>query len=78
MKDIAPSDSLRKWFNHDPKKWKEFRDKYFDELSRNKKLCYELINWGKSKITLIYSAKDEEHNNAVLLQEYLEKDFKKT
>ncbi|HRN26752.1 MAG: DUF488 domain-containing protein [Ignavibacteriaceae bacterium] len=75
MKDIAPSDSLRKWFNHDPEKWGEFKKKFSAELSKNKKLCEELVNKGRTNLTLIYSAKDEEHNNAVVLKNYLEKHF---
>lgn len=75
MKDIAVSDSLRKWFNHDPEKWREFKKKFSAELSKNKNLCEELVNKGRTNITLIYSAKDEEHNNAVVLKDYLEKHF---
>jgi len=73
IKDLAPSDNLRKWFAHDPNKWEKFKNKYFAELDRNKKLCKELINKGKVNITLVYSAKDKEHNNAVALKDYLEK-----
>lgn len=75
MKDIAPSDALRKWFMHDPKKWAEFKKKFSSELSKNKNLCEELVKKGGTNITLIYSAKNEEHNNAVVLKDYLEKHF---
>ncbi len=73
MKDIAPSNELRNWFSHDPKKWNEFKKKYFAELKKNKMLCSELINKGKHTLTLLYGAKDEEHNQAVALKEFLGK-----
>lgn len=75
MKELAPSNDLRKWFGHDPGKWKEFKKKYFSELNKNKELCRELINKNKKNLTLLYAAKDEEHNNAAALQDYLEKEF---
>jgi len=75
MKEIAPSDSLRKWFNHDPEKWNGFKKKYRTELNKKKELCEELTKKGKSVITLIYAAKDEEHNNAVILKKYLEDNY---
>ncbi|WP_347330600.1 DUF488 domain-containing protein [Marinimicrobium locisalis] len=73
-KEVAPSDTLRKWFNHDPDKWKEFRTRYLDELKENKPQARELL--GKSKdgrLTLVYGAKDTEHNHARVLREYLKK-----
>lgn len=73
IKDVAPSDSLRKWFGHDPEKWIEFRKKYFSELKDKKELLKELIRQYKTILTLVYAAKDNEHNNAVALKEYLEK-----
>ena len=75
MKDIAPTNALRKWFNHDPGKWTEFKKKFSAELDKNKNLCEELVNKGRTNLTLVYSAKDEEHNNAVVLKDYLEKHF---
>lgn len=67
MKDVSPSNELRKWFAHDPSKWKEFRKRYKHELMQSGKL-YELIALAKKKdITLVYAAKDTEHNNAVAL-----------
>jgi uncharacterized protein YeaO (DUF488 family) len=77
IKDIAPSDSLRKWFNHDPEKWEEFKKKYFDELNNKKDSLRNLVQKGKATITLIYSAKDKEYNNAVALKEYLEGVFER-
>lgn len=75
MKELAPSNDLRQWFGHEPAKWKEFKRKYFGELNKNKDLCRELLNKGKTNITLLYAAKDEEHNNAAALKDYLEKEF---
>jgi len=75
MKEIAPSNDLRKWFAHDPKKWKEFENKYRDELKDKSELINEIkdIEKDKGKVTLIYSAKDKEHNNAVVLEHKLRK-----
>lgn len=75
-KDIAPSNDLRKWFNHDIEKYEEFKEKYFEELKGNPALpdFLDLVS-EKSKssdVTLIFSAKDEKHNNAVVLKEFLE------
>lgn len=74
MKDIAPSIELRKWFSHDPAKWDEFRRRYWDELKKNPELLDQIRNQSRQgKVTLVYSAKDEEHNDAVALKEFLEK-----
>ena len=75
MKEIAPSSDLRKWFAHDPKKWKEFENKYTDELKDKSELIDEIkeIEKDEGKVTLIYSAKDKEHNNAVVLEHILRK-----
>ena len=75
MKEIAPSNDLRKWYAHDPGKWEGFKKKYIAELTRKKDLCEEIIGRGKKTITLLYAAKDEEHNNAVALKEYLQNNF---
>ncbi|HSD64755.1 MAG TPA: DUF488 family protein [Ignavibacteriaceae bacterium] len=72
-KDVAPSDALRKWFDHDPQKWIEFKKKYFKELKDKKKLLIKMVDRNKTNLTLVYAAKDNEHNNAVALKEYLEK-----
>ena len=75
IKEISPSDNLRKWFSHDPKKWEEFQDKYEKELKDKHELIREIkeIEKDKGKVTLIYSAKDKEHNNAVVLEHILKK-----
>ena len=73
IKTIAPSDALRKWFAHDPEKWGVFKKNYSAELNDKKALLDNLIDGkGRVNITLVYSAKDDKHNNAVALQEYLE------
>jgi uncharacterized protein YeaO (DUF488 family) len=75
LKEIAPSDDLRKWFSHDPKKWDGFKEKYGLELRRGRALLLEIKQAEKEKgtITLLYSAKDEEHNQAVALSAILRK-----
>lgn len=72
IKDIAPSAPLRKWFAHDPAKWPEFRKRYFRELKGNAdgvKQIRSLTQQGK--VTLLFGARDEKHNNAVALKQYL-------
>lgn len=77
QKDIAPSDSLRKWFGHDEKKWNEFKRRYFKELDKNSDSVNVILNKTKEgSITLLYGAKEERFNNAVALKEYLEKKIK--
>lgn len=73
LKDIAPGNDLRKWFQHDPAKWPEFLKRYRAELELNRQAVDELESIiGKEKqVTLLYSAKDEEHNNAVALKQIL-------
>jgi uncharacterized protein YeaO (DUF488 family) len=74
LKDVAPSDELRKWFAHEPKKWAGFKRRYFRELVDNKSELIGLIS-KKAKegvVTLLYAAKNEKYNNAVALKEYLE------
>jgi len=73
LKDIAPSDELRRWFSHDPSKWYEFKKKYIKELRSKPELIERLKKeTKKEKVTLLFSAKDVEHNNAVVLKEVLE------
>jgi uncharacterized protein YeaO (DUF488 family) len=73
MKDVAPSDALRKWFGHKPENWSEFQKKYRSELGKKKELVAELKKMAKEHgtLTLLYGAKDEEHNQAVVLAEAL-------
>jgi uncharacterized protein YeaO (DUF488 family) len=72
MKDVAPSTPLRKWFNHEPKKWNEFRKRYFAELSANPESWRALLEKAPGPLTLVYSSHDQEHNNAVALRKFLE------
>ncbi|QYX56342.1 DUF488 domain-containing protein [Roseovarius sp. SCSIO 43702] len=71
LKDVAPSDDLREWFDHDPDKWDEFRDRYHEELDDNDAVDDLLDKVRDGRVTLVYAAKDEEHNNAVALRDYL-------
>lgn len=73
FKDVAPSDELRKWFGHDAMRWKEFKRCYRDEIRKNwvaLEPLIELLEHEKT-ITLLFAARDESHNNAVVLAEYL-------
>src|SRR5699024_12040308 len=76
LKDIGPTDDFRKWFNHDPDKFEEFTNKYREELQGgDQKASYDKlkeIQKNNSTITLLFGAKDEKHNQAVVLQEILE------
>jgi uncharacterized protein YeaO (DUF488 family) len=75
QKDIAPINSLRKWFGHDEKKWGEFRRRYFKELDNNNVSVNTILKKAKEgPITLLYDSKEEKINNAVALKEYLEKE----
>ncbi|CEA14239.1 DUF488 domain-containing protein [Methanobacterium formicicum] len=71
LKEIAPSPELRKSFRHDPDKWDWFRTSYLEELNEKSELISSVkkLEQEKGKITLVYAAKDEKHNNAVVLQE---------
>lgn len=71
LKDIAPSNELRKWFGHDPKRWAAFQKKYKTELLRNKKAIAELKQIAKKEgiVTLLYAAKDNDHNEAIVIKE---------
>jgi uncharacterized protein YeaO (DUF488 family) len=72
LKDLAPSNDLRKWFSHDPSKWEEFKRRYIEEIKGKEELrrLLDLIKKEKT-VTLLYSTKDEKRNNAVALLEYL-------
>jgi uncharacterized protein YeaO (DUF488 family) len=78
LKDVAPSADLRTWFAHDPARWDEFRQRYFAELDANPGSWQPLIQAAQSAdITLLYSARDTEHNNAEALKQYLEARLRK-
>lgn len=73
LKEIAPSDALRKWFGHDPKKWAQFQQRYRKELAPRKDLLEQVkrLEREHGTVTLLYGAKDEEHNQAVALAQFL-------
>jgi len=73
VKEISPSTELRKWFGHDPEKWDEFRRRYKSELKQQPELVDQLRDKArKGPITFVYAAKDELHNSALLLKEFVE------
>lgn len=76
LKEIAPSTELRQWFGHDPAKWDEFQDRYAAELKTNRDGWQPLITAARrGTVTLVYSAKDTEHNDAVVLKSFLESEL---
>jgi uncharacterized protein YeaO (DUF488 family) len=76
LKDLAPSNELRKWFHESPRRWEAFRERYLQELAVSPAAealdqLYELTH-KRRRITLVFAAKDEEHNNAVVLKQLLD------
>lgn len=72
LKEIAPTTELRKWFNHDPEKWKEFIKKYLKELKENEEPVSILKDYlEKGPVTLIHAAKDEAHNEALVIKDFV-------
>jgi len=77
QKEVAPSHELRKWFNHDPAKWREFQHRYRAELNDKPETWQPLLNVAETgTLTLLFSAHDTEHNNAVVLKAFLEERLK--
>ncbi|ANH80110.1 hypothetical protein A8C56_03125 [Niabella ginsenosidivorans] len=77
-KDLAPSDELRKWFHHETAKWKPFQKKYLRELHNNPAaVLFIKAHTRTPTLTLLFAAKDEEHNQAVVLKQFLEAAFSK-
>jgi uncharacterized protein YeaO (DUF488 family) len=73
LKDVSPSPALRKWYGHDVAKWDEFRARYLTELEANPDAWKPLLEAARrGKVTLLYSARDTEHNSALVLKQYLE------
>jgi uncharacterized protein YeaO (DUF488 family) len=73
LKEVAPSPELRKWFGHDPAKWEQFQERYWKELEENEAAVELLKQKGKQgTVTLVYAARDEEHNGALVLKRFLE------
>ena len=77
-KKLAPSERLRRWFGHDPKKWQEFQKHYFNELEQNSEAWKPLLDVAarSGNVTLLFTAKDQERNNAVALKSFLESKLK--
>jgi uncharacterized protein YeaO (DUF488 family) len=76
IKDVAPSPELRKWFGHDPKRWTEFKRRYASELKASparERLSTLAQQAARGTVTLVYSSRDAEHNNAVFLKRELER-----
>jgi uncharacterized protein YeaO (DUF488 family) len=74
LKDIAPSPELRKWYGHDVGKWAEFQKRYRNELNQHREALNPVLQAAsRGTVTLIYAAHDTEHNSAVVLRDYLEK-----
>jgi uncharacterized protein YeaO (DUF488 family) len=72
LKEVGPSTELRQWFNHDPLKWSQFRSRYFRELDSQPESWRPILTAARrGMVTLVYSSRDETHNNAIALQEYL-------
>lgn len=75
-KDIAPSNELRKWYNHDPNKWSEFKRRYWIELEAKKDIIKQLsIESKNGNVTFVFASKEEKLNNASALKEYIEVHF---
>lgn len=73
LKDVAPSDALRQWFSHDPAKWEEFRQRYAAELENNPAAVGLLLEAAREgTVTLLYSTRDQERNNAWALKNFLD------
>jgi len=78
LRDIAPSTDLRRWFGHRPERWTEFRRRYRAELRRHPELVEEIRDAARDgPVTLIYAARDEAHNDAVVLRELLDREAAK-
>ena len=74
LKEVAPSAALRRWFGHDPAKWADFQRRYFSELDRTPEAWQPIVEAAqRGNVTLLYSARDTAHNNAVALKAYVEK-----
>jgi len=78
LREVAPSQKLRSWFGHDPKRWAEFRKRYNVELSANRETWMPILKAAaKGNVTLLFSAHDSDHNNAVALQKFLKRRLRK-
>jgi uncharacterized protein YeaO (DUF488 family) len=74
LKEVAPGESLREWFNHDPERWEEFQRRYSAELEERPGAWGPILQAARDgSVTLLFAAKDEQHNNAVALKAFLER-----
>lgn len=75
LKEIAPSDELRKWFGHNPDKWEEFRKRYYCELNTGGRQAVKKLSGmvKEGRVTLVYAAKNKRFNNAVVIKDYIER-----
>ena len=72
LKEVSPSTELRQWFSHDPLKWSRFRARYFRELDSHPEAWRPIVSAARrGTVTLVYSSRDEQHNNAVALKDYV-------
>jgi uncharacterized protein YeaO (DUF488 family) len=79
LKDVAPSPELRKWFGHDPARWKQFEQRYRKELKAKQEAIDLLVSKARrGTITLVYAARDQEHNCALALKEFLDQSMKRS
>ena len=79
LKDVAPSPELRRWFGHDPARWKQFEQRYWKELRAKQEVVDLLASKARSgTITLVYAARDQEHNSALALKEFLDQRQKRS
>jgi uncharacterized protein YeaO (DUF488 family) len=79
LKDVAPTADLRRWFGHDPAKWDEFQNRYRAELADKPDTWQPLLDAARDgTLTLVYSAKDTEHNDAVVLKAWLDEQMRNT
>ena len=78
LKDVGPSTELRRWFSHDPEKWPRFRARYFRELDARPEAWRPIVTAARrGAVTLVYTSRDTEHNNAVALKDYLQSKIRK-
>lgn len=76
LKDVAPSTELRQWYGHDPRRWQEFKRRYFSELEEKNDLTEQIASLQKGRVvTLLYAAKEERMNQADALKQFIEKNY---
>lgn len=71
LKDAAPSKELRKWFDHDPSKWEEFKKRYYLELDNNPEALKQIDDLTNSNVTFVFASKEEHFNSAIALKDYI-------